>query len=1299
MSPVDDLNKQVADLSPAKRALLQRKRKQPGSHETAAPTIHPRDRGENAPMSFAQQRLWLIHQLDPQSYLYNVPRVVRLKGKLNLDALEQSLNEIVRRHEVLRTTFIAESDHPVQRIAQELRIALPLIEVEGLNEKRRDEEVQRLALEEYRRPFDLAQGPLIRARLLRLSDDDHVLVLVMHHIVSDGWTGGIVFEELGGFYQTLSAQQSPSLPGLPIQYADYAMWQRESMQGALLDTELSYWRTQLAGAPALLDLPTDGERPKRSNYRGDKRSLLLPTNLSEGLKTFSAQQGVTLFTSLLAALKILLFHWTGQQDLVVGTVSANRNHVEVERLIGCFMNFLALRLQLTGRENAKEIVGKVNQTVLGAYAHQEFPFEKLIEALNPERALNVNPLYNVALLMQNFPEIAFRSSSLEARFVPLNTEVAFLDLRFVAAETTQGIHLECEYAVDLFDADTIDHLLNAYRAVLDQLVTEPQKSLADFSLPDALVAQSARSRKRSHKQTIVITATFTAEPLEEPLAFWMKEIEIPTTFRFAPYNQVFQQLLDPSSLLAQNTDGFNVVLLRMDDWQGFESASSDGYRKIENSVRELINAVRTAARRSATSCLLCLCPPSNSVLTDADSASFYRQMEALVVSELKAASGVHVITSTQVLDLYPVSNYEDPYANHVGHIPYTPAFFTALGTMIARRIQNIRSAPHKVIVLDCDQTLWKGVCGEDGPLAVEVDAPRRSLQEFMIAQRNAGMLLCLCSKNAEEDVTAVFDRNSGMVLRAEHIVAWRVNWRPKSENLKDLTRELQLGLDSFIFVDDNPLECAEVEAHCPDVLTLQLPKEPKEFEHFLRHVWAFDHRKLTEADTNRSSLYGHNIERERLRQESGSLEEFLAGLELDLQLRPMRDEDMARVSQLTGRTNQFNFSGIRRTENEIEKLCQAGAQCLVVNLRDRFGDYGLVGVLIFAEQSEAITVDTFLLSCRALGRRVEHSMLAKLGEIAQQRQLVRVDVHFTPTEKNQPAFDFLESVGARFKQTLNGGMVYRFPAAHAATAEKLRESADGVADRKPASAPVSTAGPGHFTRLAHIASDLSTVDAIMHAIESSKVVRARSNGTHVAPRNPAEEILAGIWARMLCIETVGIHDNFFALGGHSLLATQVIARIRQAFGVELPLRAMFETRTLSELAERIESEHRTDTDVEIPPLSPAKRPNNLPLSFAQQRLWFLDQLEPGNPLYNIPQMIRMHGTLDEDALQQGFNQIVQRHESLRTTFATTNNQPIQVIAPELNMLLPITDLEHLDNDLREAEVQRLAKKKRSDPLI
>ncbi|MGH9904182.1 MAG: HAD-IIIC family phosphatase, partial [Pyrinomonadaceae bacterium] len=419
-----------------------------------------------------------------------------------------------------------------------------------------------------------------------------------------------------------------------------------------------------------------------------------------------------------------------------------------------------------------------------------------------------------------------------------------------------------------------------------------------------------------------------AEPVEKSLSFWLGELGIPQPIAFAPYNQVFQQLLDPSSLLAANQNGINVILARPVDWQQAQvnaGSGADAGTDIERNTRDFARAVSGAAARSAAIHFVFLCPASPDSAVD----PALKQMEELIVSELRATPRVHVVTSQALAATYPVAEYYDAQADKLAHMPYTPLFFTALGSMIARKIHALKNSGYKVIVLDGDQTLWDGVCGEDGPSGIRIGAERKALQEFMVEQHNAGTLLSLCSANNEEDVAEVFSCHPEMPLKREHFAASRINWRPKSENIKALAKELQLGLDSFIFIDDDVVACAEVQTHCPEVLTLQLPREVDAIPRFLRHLWVFDRLTITEEAGQRTVLYAQHAQRERIRQASPTLQDFLTSLDLKIQIMPLAAEHLARVVELTQRTNQFNLTTIRRSEAEIQARCQGKTQCLV----------------------------------------------------------------------------------------------------------------------------------------------------------------------------------------------------------------------------------------------------------------------------------------------------------------------------------------------------------------------------------
>jgi FkbH-like protein len=634
----------------------------------------------------------------------------------------------------------------------------------------------------------------------------------------------------------------------------------------------------------------------------------------------------------------------------------------------------------------------------------------------------------------------------------------------------------------------------------------------------------------SDDRAIAISATFTAEAIQPGLAFWAGELGLPYPIRFAGYNQVFQQLLDPAGLFAGN-HGVNVALVRPADWlqAGIESES-----------RRFVDAARGAAAFPAP-LIVVLCPPEG-------------DGEAIIRNGLDGLPGVHPITAESVSALYPVAEIFDSHAEELGHLPYTPEYFVALATAIARKIHAIVSPPYKVVALDCDDTLWAGICGEDGPQDVAPDPPRRALQEFMAARRLEGMLLALASKNNEEDVIETFRAHPEMPLRLEDFAARRINWESKSANLAALARELDLGLDSFILVDDNPKECTEALAGAPEVLALPLPSDAEDIPEFLRHVWAFDRARVTEEDRARAEVYRAGAERRRARQAAGSLEEFLAGLQLEVSIAPMTPSQTARVAQLTQRTNQMNTTLVRRTEAEIRAL---DAEILTVSVEDRFGSYGLTGVAIFREAGDVLAVDTFLLSCRVLGRGVEHRLLARLGEIALERGLARVEIPFVPGQRNRPAALFLESIGA-------GKGLSAEQAAAVEYAPGRAPAADPAVYAVPAEQKLIR--PANYVRFA---TELRTPAAILERIRAA--TRRPARRVSDPPRTPLERELAELWAGLLNAPSVGVHDNFFELGGHSLLAVQLLSRVRQTLGVELSLEVVYTGDfTVAELAKAVE---------------------------------------------------------------------------------------------------------------------------------
>ncbi|HEX8821936.1 MAG TPA: condensation domain-containing protein, partial [Archangium sp.] len=452
---------------------------------SAKPSRHSRQ-GE-LPLSFAQQRLWFLDQLEPGSPLYNIPAAVRLEGTLDVAALERGFTELVRRHESLRTTFVEVGGSPVQKIAPSLSVELPVESLEQHPAAEHEEQVQRLAREESQRPFELTRGPLFRVKLLKLGETQHVLVLTMHHIVSDGWSMGILIREVAALYRAFASGQPASLPELPLQYADYAAWQRQWLQGEKLESQLSYWREQLAGAPQALELPTDKARPPVQSYRGASHPVLLPPALSRAVNALAQREGATPFMVLLAAFQSVLYRYSGQQDISVGSPIAGRTHADTEGLIGFFANTLVLRTRLEGNPSFRELLGRVRQVALGAYAHQDVPFEKLVEELKPQRDLSRSPLFQVMLALRQdpLPDLALPGIT-SARELAVDTLTSKFELTLSLVDSEQGFTGWLEYNTDLFEPETAARMLGHLRVLLEAATANPELSLSALPLlPEA----------------------------------------------------------------------------------------------------------------------------------------------------------------------------------------------------------------------------------------------------------------------------------------------------------------------------------------------------------------------------------------------------------------------------------------------------------------------------------------------------------------------------------------------------------------------------------------------------------------------------------------------------------------------------------------------------------------------------------------------------------------------------------------------------------------------------------------------
>lgn len=668
---------------------------------------------------------------------------------------------------------------------------------------------------------------------------------------------------------------------------------------------------------------------------------------------------------------------------------------------------------------------------------------------------------------------------------------------------------------------------------------------------------------------LVVSANFTAEPVDDALRFWLDRLLLPAEIQHAPFDQVFQQLLDPASVLRRQPGSIGLLMIRAQQWL---EADRTGNRRDRPIIEDFANAARTALDHSAAQLVVCFCPPTG---LDAEGEAAVARLEQQASEALSGIGGVRILTSHSILETYPLESIADAHGQRLADIPYTPVFFSVLGTVLARCLHAVLVPAHKVLVLDCDDTLWDGLCSELGPLGVRLTDGRLALQRFAVEQRNHGTLVCLASRNNEADVFAVFEQNRQMILAQDDLTATRINWGLKSDNLAELADRLGLSLGSFVFLDDDPVQCAEVRERFPEVVAIPVPEQGATT--FCRHIWPLDTRADTQEGRRRTMAYREHVSRENVRESSTSFQQFLDSLELRVDISPLGEPDLARATELTHRTSQFNLTGRRFSEAEFNSLLKhPDTPCFAVRVRDRFGDYGLVGLMIAEPDGDTARVPLMLLSCRSLGRGVEYRMVAHLGQWAREAGLSRIALHCQPTERNTPAQEFLHRLGD-VSQHENNSLNLLLDATAAADAQLALDDAP----QSPSSA-TAAAHQHHDNReatasrratfLASIPSTLADAAAIhdavrLHAGAPLHDGNAPDAGTAT---DDVVALLTAAFAEQLGIDEIAEDIGFFELGGHSLQAMQVLSNVSGALGVELDPTLLFTTGfTVAELAEEI----------------------------------------------------------------------------------------------------------------------------------
>ncbi|MEP7075447.1 MAG: HAD-IIIC family phosphatase, partial [Acidobacteriota bacterium] len=682
-------------------------------------------------------------------------------------------------------------------------------------------------------------------------------------------------------------------------------------------------------------------------------------------------------------------------------------------------------------------------------------------------------------------------------------------------------------------------------------------------------------------ERVVVAANFTVEPISKTLTSLLTKITGMHDLVFAPYNQIFGQLLDPASLFHTNRNGVNILFVRLEDLIESRGADIEYIRskldEIKSNAADLAKMLGVAERFSVP-LFVFLCQASTGIQTDLELTTAFDGVEKVIHETASDFSNLFVFPTDYVASRYEVAAIDNPRANVLGHVPYTDSYMSALAVEAVRKIDAYRRSPLKVLVLDCDNTLWDGVVGEDGVEGIGCSEKRSFLQNFAVKQSESGMVVCLNSKNNEADVWEVFDKRTDMVLKKEHIVSSRINWLPKSENLRSIADELQLALDSFVFVDDDPVVCDEVRRNCPEALTVLLPLGSDDYCKFFEHLWIFDKLKITREDRERTRSYRDQGVRRELQSQAGDMTEFLASLKLVCEISELKSQDIPRVSQLTLRTNQFNSTTLRLSEADVrERISRDNKVIWTVRVSDRFGDYGLVGVVIFEVLQRSISVESFMLSCRVLGRGVEHQILKALGKkaLVADREFVTLD--YAPTAKNAPILNFLTEINEGLETADTGRVIYKVPAIVAVESSPRRAqiqepSASIVGAELQTGMSSRVSDPDRFQVYIELANELSKSGYLSFNGISADLSRDTLRSEFRRAGTVTERTLTQIWERLLNANNIGIADNFFEIGGDSLVAVTLFLEIEEQFDRRLPISSLLDSPTIEKLARIIDFE-------------------------------------------------------------------------------------------------------------------------------
>ena len=1180
------------------------------------------------PLSYQQEQLWFLDQFQPGSNFYNVPLAWRLKGDLDVSVLEQSLQEVVRRHDQLRTRFVMEPEEGLrQKVVQEkFDVRFPVIDLRQLAAGERENQAKKIVEEEGSKPFDLTQVPLFHGVLVRTEEREHILGFTLHHIISDDWSLRILMSEWGKLYEAYCKGEESPLPELKMQFGEYALEQRETLGRGKFQQQIDYWKEKLQGMPQVLELPTDHVRPTRHSFRGATEQRILSSELVEGLNTLGKGEKASLFMTALAVCEVLLMRYTGQEDFGVGTVVANRKRAEMESVFGFFLNTLVIRANLGGEPTFREVLQRVRATALAGYEHQDVSFEKLVEELAPDRDVSRTPMFQVLFTTLGEPD-RLEFGELELSALPIDVEMSKFDLVLSVQEIAQGAVVTINYSFDLFEAETIQRMLAHYEQLLKAVAENAAQQV--WNLP--LLTEPEKEQLQRWNQT---TRDY---PCDKTIAGLFEEhaARIPNTVAVEHEGQelTYGDLNRQANRLAHYLQAQGVkpdMLVAV---------------CVERSLEMIVGLLAVMKAGGAFVPMDPAYPGDRLQFMLEDS----RPAVLLTQSHLRGVF-TEIREDLRFIDLKRAevwSNQPDSNLDHAA-IGWTAkdlvyVIYTSGSTGQPKGVAMPLGAATNMIAWQMNESAWAGPQRtlQFAPFGFDV-----SFQEIFSTLCAGGTLLLIDEekrRNAADLVRYVMEK--GIQRLFLPVVG------------------LQMFADGVAEIGQ-PFDCALQEINVAGE-QLRISDKIKALFQRLQHCRLNNHYGPTE--THAASAFHLGMEKDRwpllppIGQPIQNAQIYI--LDKHKQFAPVGVAGEIYIGGAGVARGYFNRPDL--TEKRFLKDPFAKEEGARMYRSGDLARWRPDGTIEFIGRNDS--------QVKIRGYRVE---LGEIEAMLQQQSGVRSCVVVAKTDPNGSKRLVAYVVGERdcdeLRRDLKGKLpAYMVPGAVVVLPE-LPLSGNGKIDRE--------------------------------ALEKREDLGSGA-GRYEAPRTAVEQQLAKVWSEALEVRRVGRHDNFFDLGGHSLLATLVATRMGNTFGIHVPVRALFESPTISELAEVIEAGLKSpggkiaDKGAVRTPAASGPRPSLFPLSYQQEQLWVLDRFNPGNAFYNIPITWRLKGDLDVPRLEKSLREIVRRHENLRTCFVMEHEEPRQkVVEATPDLQLPVTDLRHLELGEREQQAKKIMTEEAGKPF-